>query len=169
MVPSFVHSRFTLVELMIVVAIISILAAIAVPAMHNMALKAKFSEMPLNTEGIMTAQVAYESSADVVLHIPTPNPGLAGLGKMRRPWLPGSDFDTLGWAPDGEVYGSYWTYSGSVNCQTGGVQFPLSHGQTNIDGDAFHGAMNCCWPGVQPSGTGEIYGNCMRLLPADTF
>ena len=50
-----VQQGFTLIELMIVVAIIGILAAIAVPAYQSYTLKAKFSEVVVGTSGIKTA------------------------------------------------------------------------------------------------------------------
>lgn len=46
---------FTLIELMIVVAIIGILAAVAVPAYQSYTLKAKFSEVVIGTSAIKTA------------------------------------------------------------------------------------------------------------------
>ncbi len=46
---------FTLIELMIVVAIIGILAAVAVPAYQAYTLKAKFSEVVIGTSAIKTA------------------------------------------------------------------------------------------------------------------
>ncbi|MGZ3183366.1 MAG: pilin [Telluria sp.] len=46
---------FTLIELMIVVAIIGILAAVALPAYQNYTKKAKFSEVVLATQAVKTA------------------------------------------------------------------------------------------------------------------
>jgi type IV pilus assembly protein PilA len=51
------HSKqqgFTLIELMIVVAIIGILAAVAIPAYQTYTLKAKFTEVVLATAGLKT-------------------------------------------------------------------------------------------------------------------
>ncbi len=51
------HSKqqgFTLIELMIVVAIIGILAAVAIPAYQDYTLKAKFSEVVLSTASLKT-------------------------------------------------------------------------------------------------------------------
>ncbi len=46
---------FTLIELMIVVAIIGILAAIAIPAYQQYTKKAKFTEVVQGTQGVKTA------------------------------------------------------------------------------------------------------------------
>ncbi|MDP2753850.1 MAG: prepilin-type N-terminal cleavage/methylation domain-containing protein [Nitrospirota bacterium] len=50
-----VQQGFTLIELMIVVAIIGILAAIAIPAYQTYTAKAKFSEVVLATAGVKAA------------------------------------------------------------------------------------------------------------------
>src|SRR5450759_2823638 len=52
---------FTLIELMIVVAIIGILAAIAIPNFLRFQAKSKQSEAKGNLGGIFTAEVAYQS------------------------------------------------------------------------------------------------------------
>ncbi len=49
-----VQQGFTLIELMIVVAIIGILAAVAIPAYSNYTAKAKFSEVVSMTNGFKT-------------------------------------------------------------------------------------------------------------------
>lgn len=46
---------FTLIELMIVVAIIGILAAVALPAYQDYTKRAKFSEVVIGTSGLKTA------------------------------------------------------------------------------------------------------------------
>ena len=55
-----VQQGFTLIELMIVVAIIGILAAVAIPAYQNYTLKAKFTEVTLGTA---SAKLAVELCA----------------------------------------------------------------------------------------------------------
>ncbi len=49
------QSGFTLIELMIVVAIIGILAAVALPAYQDYTKRAKFSEVVIGTSGLKTA------------------------------------------------------------------------------------------------------------------
>jgi type IV pilus assembly protein PilA len=57
----FIHSKkgFTLIELMIVVAIIGILAAIAIPNFLKYQAKSKQSEAKVNLKGIFTSEISY--------------------------------------------------------------------------------------------------------------
>ncbi len=56
---------FTLIELMIVVAIIGILAAVALPAYQQYTLKAKFTEVVLATSSVKTAvELCFQDQGD---------------------------------------------------------------------------------------------------------
>jgi hypothetical protein len=99
--------RFTLVELMIVVAIVMVLAAIAVPAFATMQLRSKRAELPGIVSGMKVANIAYEAAFDLYYPstgVPWPT---SAIGKKARPWVTGSPFVGLGYAPDGEVRGTY--------------------------------------------------------------
>ncbi len=75
---------FTLIELMIVVAIIGILAAIAIPNFLRFQAKAKQSEARTNLAGIYTAQTAYFSEIGVYgEQFATINWTLAGVASAR--------------------------------------------------------------------------------------
>jgi type IV pilus assembly protein PilA len=64
---------FTLIELMIVVAIIGILAAIAIPNFLKFQAKSKQSEAKTNLKGIYTAQTGYFGENNAYSGFPTVN------------------------------------------------------------------------------------------------
>jgi prepilin-type N-terminal cleavage/methylation domain-containing protein len=101
---------FTLVEIMTSVAIVSVLAAIAIPEVHLMDLKAKRAEIATNVDGISTAEVAYHSANDRWIALPgagSYHPVWPPPGKKAVTWTASTEFDALGFRPSGKVRGSY--------------------------------------------------------------
>jgi prepilin-type N-terminal cleavage/methylation domain-containing protein len=100
---------FSLVELMIVVAIIGILAAIAIPNFTAMQYKAKRSEVPTNVDGIRTSEIAYEASHDAFVVTNEAPRDTTSTDKTLVTWPGTADgsWTTLGWGPDGKVRGAY--------------------------------------------------------------
>jgi type IV pilus assembly protein PilA len=124
----FNKKAFTLVELMIVVAIIGILAAIAVPNFVAMQYRAKRAEVPSNVDGIKTAELAYDAAFDSFVQqtnwIPTVAPD-----KVQQAWpSSGHGFATIGWAPDGNVRGQY-------NLASNGTTGFTVTGRCDVDND----------------------------------
>ena len=86
---------FTLIELMIVVAIIGILAAIAIPNFLKFQAKSKQSEAKTNLKGIYTAETAY-------------------FGENNDY----SGFDAVNWEPVGSKFYYHYTLTGAVTGNT---------------------------------------------------
>lgn len=122
---------FTLVELMIVVAIIGILAAIAIPNFVEMQYKAKRAEIPSNVKAIKEAEEIYNSEADAYT-IATLHP-TGTLGKKAQKWANGNaEFNKLNWRPDGEVRGAYNVTTTAPGSTAGDFQV---FGNCDVDGD----------------------------------
>lgn len=126
----FNRKGFTLVELMIVVAIIGILAAIAIPNFVAMQYRSKRAELPPNVEGIKTAEIAYDAAYDTLIEqssfLPSDTPNKT---QITWPAATASGFKSIGWTPTGKVRGAYklTTYS-TTNFLVTGI--------SDVDGDS---------------------------------
>jgi prepilin-type N-terminal cleavage/methylation domain-containing protein len=118
----------TLVEIMIVIAIISIMAMIGGPNMLSMMHRSKRTEAITVASGIYTAQRAYESRWDAFVDAPTYHPR-ESLTRYKVAWEHSGDLsETLGYQPDGLVYGKYMT-------STEGQRAFTIKGEVDVDGD----------------------------------
>ena len=88
-----VQKGFTLIELMIVVAIIAILAAIAIPAYQDYLIRSQVSEGAVLSDGAKTAMGEFYSNTG---RFPTANAsaGLATAGSILGKYVSGVDVST---------------------------------------------------------------------------
>jgi len=139
------NKGFTLIELMIVVAIIGILAAIAIPNFLRFQLKAKSSEGKVNIAAIRTAQESY--LAEFGTYVPAAVSPAAVPGSSKVVFVDAGGFDTLGWAPEGQVFFQYGVFA------VAGTNYTIS-ASADIDGDgATDAAVRQFWGYVKPLGT----------------
>lgn len=99
-------SGFTLIELMITVGIIGVLCAIAIPSFLRFQLKSKVTEATVNLRALTKAETGYFAENSVYASVSAPLPARVP-DNMKQPWPVGSDFDRIGWAPEGAVLFQY--------------------------------------------------------------
>jgi prepilin-type N-terminal cleavage/methylation domain-containing protein len=127
---------FTLVELMIVVAIIGVLASVAVPSFRNYQYTAKTAEATTNVGSLAKAQKAFFAEYGLFVAA-APEPGATTkelpTTKQRAVEELSIAFSAVGWTPTGRVYFDYDTSTKGLGCTSGGAFTATAYG--DVDGD----------------------------------
>jgi len=116
---------FTLIELMIVVAIIGIMATVAVPSFVRYQNRARRAESFANLAALATTQKSYFAEYGLFVGaemVPSTSTGQNPGTEKRDSSTVATEFSSVGWYPEGDIYYDYDTntggYGGGCNCDT---------------------------------------------------
>lgn len=172
-IPKRPRSRggFTLVELMIVVALIGVMSAIAVPQFYTYQARSRRGEGFSNLAGIARSFIAYGAEKGSYPDMATlegeptlPKPGdymMPAPSTVKMPWdaKTSAFFDRVGFKVEGSVFYSYDVNS-DTGCSCVLCFTATAHG--DVDGDGNMSALMYVRP--QRDGTGAILDACPDSL-----
>ena len=156
---------FTLMELMIVVALIGTMAAIAIPNFMTYQARTRRSEAFTNLAGIARAYKVYHADRDrypvmtdeavpPAASLPAPGAGQPSTVKMNWDGPTDAFFGIVGWRPDGNVFYTYDVESssgcGGTACTNATCFTVTAHG--DVDGQNGVGTVMLVHPMTNSSG-----------------
>ena len=150
---------------MIVVAIIGILAAIAIPNFLRFQLKAKSSEGKTNLAAIRTAEESYFAEYGVYVSSEVSPPDIANNQKtLFSHAVDEAGFDRVGWEPEGMVYfnysvamsGNHFTAAAVANIDNEGDSQAWGYTTNVLVGAIDHNGTTCPQAGLNV----EVVGPC---------
>ena len=157
---------FTLIELMIVVAILGILASTAIPMLASQQLRSKTTEAKTNLGAIRVVEEANfgETGEYIAANAePAVIPGSVAVDFDDA----GSDFAALGWSPEGRVFFSYavvisadssgYTADAAADLDENGVVQIWGYKKAAGNGSFVNGGLGCDHTTLTP----EILGSCI--------
>jgi len=156
------NAAFTMVELMIVIAIIGVLASVAVPGFVKYQMTSKRAEAFTNLRGLATSQKAfYGEWGSYVDSAPEPwnTSGIAPSRQKRAVSALTAAFSGLGWTPEGDVYYDYDSCSsaGTAGCScTCPTCFTVS-AWGDLDDDGSRSAVQYYEPSVSGASCPSAY------------
>ena len=157
---SHAEAGFTLTELMIVVAIIGLLVAIAVPNFISYQARSRRSEAYVNLAAIARIQSTYYAEQGEYFEAGAwPDfTAYGGLSTRKMEWDAASEaaYAALGWQPEGQVFYTYDTNTGATAC-TCSVCFTAT-AAGDVDDDDRNSAVMYVHPETTPEGV--VLGEC---------
>jgi len=136
---------FSVVELMVSVAIVGVLAAVAIPSFRNYQWKAKRGEAYVNLAALAKSQRAYFAVSDTFLGVSPAEPGttLGDVPGTNSRNSAGIDtaFAAIGFASEGQVYFDYDTNAPLLGAGCTCSQCFTSTAYGDIDGDNAQSAI----------------------------
>lgn len=165
MMRSKTRAGFTLIELMIVVGIIGLISALAIPNFLRYQARARRSEAWVNVASIVRAQKSLFAERNAYHDSTGPFPdwtsrpsGILDTTKQQWDVDAKTHFEDLGWLPEGPTMYSYETNT-SLNCDSCELCFTAT-AYGDADGDGFPSAVMY----VQPHEEGGITKICKAKL-----
>jgi type IV pilus assembly protein PilA len=149
-----------LIELMIVVGLIGLLSAIAIPNFISYQARSRRSEAYVNLAAVARLQTAYQAERGSFFEAGAwPDfTAYGGLSARKMEWDAASEaaYGELGWKPEGQVAYSYDTNTGATPCTCAECFTATAAG--DVDDDDLNSAVMYVHPEIDASGA--VVGEC---------